>query len=180
MYDNMKLWNEVRRAVLVDGLNHHQACQKFGIHDDTLKKMLAHAEPPGFRLSKPREKRVIGPFLPIMAEILQADQNVPKKQRHDGQRLLERLREEHGYQGSASTFYRTLSQLKKSSQGVYVPLKHPPGEAQFDFAFAYVKIKGIVTKIAFTELSLPYSNVRYCQIFPGECTESFQEGLEMR
>jgi transposase len=178
MYDDMKLWNEVRRAVLVDGLNHRQACQKFGIHDDTLKKMLAHPEPPGFQLSEPRGKPVIGPFLPIIEEILKSDQGAPVKQRHDGQRILERLREEHGYQGSDSTFYRALGAIQKRSRPVYVPLKHPPGEAQFDFGFAYVRIDGVVTRIAFAELSLPYSNVRYCQVFPGECTESFQEGLK--
>jgi transposase len=177
MYDDMKLWNKVRRAVLVDGLN-HQACLKFGIHDDTLKKMLAHSEPPGFQLSKPRPQRVIGPFLPIIEEILRADQNAPVKQRHDGRRILERLREEHDDLGSETTFYRALSAIQKSSRSIYVPLKHPPGEAQFDFGFAEAKIGGVQTKIAYAELSLPYSNVRYLQVFPRECTESFQEGLK--
>ena len=59
-----------------------------------------------------------------------------------------------------------------------MPLKHPPGEAQFDFGFAHAKIDGVLTKIAYAELSLPYSNVRYLQVFPVECTESFQKGLK--
>ena len=43
MYDTkMQLWNEVRRAVLVDGLSETQACQRFNIHSDTLKRILAH------------------------------------------------------------------------------------------------------------------------------------------
>ena len=53
MYDtNMKLWTEVRQAVLVDGLSETQACQRFDIHSDTLHRILAHAEPPGYQRSK--------------------------------------------------------------------------------------------------------------------------------
>ena len=91
MYTEMKQWNEVRQAVLIDGLSQTQACLKFGIHSDTLKKMLAHAEPPGYQRSKPRKKAKIEPFLPFIREILENDRNVPIKQRHSGQRILERL-----------------------------------------------------------------------------------------
>ena len=49
MYDTkMQLWNEVRRAVLVDGVSQTQACQEFNIHSDTLKRILAHSESPGW------------------------------------------------------------------------------------------------------------------------------------
>ena len=178
MYTDMKLWNEVRQAVLIDGLSQTQACRKFNIHSDTLKRMLAHAEPPPYQRSKPRRKQKIEPFIPIIREILENDRNVPSKQRHNGQRILERLREEHGYDGGPTIFYEALADLKKSNRTLYVPLKHPPGEAQFDFGFAQAKINGVVTKIAYAELSLPYSNVRYLQVFPIECTESFQEGLK--
>ena len=179
MYDtNMQLWNEVRRAVLVDGVSQTQACQQFNIHSDTLKRILAHSEPPGYQRSKPREKPKIEPFIPIIREILENDRNVPVKQRHTGQRILARLREEHGYVGSQTTFYAAFTALKKSNRALYVPLKHPPGEAQFDFGFAHAKVKSKMTKLAYAELSLPYSNVRYLQIFPVECTESFQEGLK--
>ena len=42
MYDsNMKLWTEVRQAVLVDGLSETQTCQRFDIQSDTLKRILA-------------------------------------------------------------------------------------------------------------------------------------------
>ena len=42
MYDNnMKFWTEVRQAVLGNGLSETQACQRFDIHSDTLKRILA-------------------------------------------------------------------------------------------------------------------------------------------
>jgi transposase len=178
MYTDMQLWNEVRRAVLVDGLSQTQACQQFKIHSTTLKKMLAHSEPVGFQLSQPRAKPKIDPFIPIIQEILENDRNVPCKQRHTGLRIFERLREEHGYEGGLTILYKALADLKRSHRALYVPLKQPPGEAQFDFGFAQAKVNGALTKIAYAELSLPYSNVRYLQVFPVECTESFHEGLK--
>ncbi len=178
MYTDMQLWTEVRRAVLVDGLSQTQACQKFKIHSDVVKRILAHSESLGYQLSRPREKPKIAPFIPIIEEILKSDQRVPCKQRHSGQRILERLRAEHGYVGGQTIFYEALADLKKSHRSLYVPLKHPPGEAQFDFGFAHAKLGGVMTKIAYAELSLPYSNVRYLQVFPVGCTESFQEGLK--
>jgi transposase len=129
-------------------------------------------------LSRPREKPKIEPFLPIIEEILANDRHAPRKQRHSGQRIFDRLRTEHGYEGGKTILYKALADLKKSHRVLYVPLKHPPGEAQFDFGFAHAKIGGVLTKIAYAELSLPYSNVRYLQVFPVECTESFQEGMK--
>ena len=130
MYDtNMQLWNEVRRAVLVDGLSQTQACQLFKIHSDTLKRILAHSEPPGYQRSKACEKPKIAPFIAIIEEILENDRNVPVKQRHTGKRILARLREEHGYVGGASVgipakqhFYEALANLKKTKRDVFEQL----------------------------------------------------------
>jgi hypothetical protein len=59
---------------------------------------------------------------------------------------------------------------------VFLPLSHPPGEAQVDFGFAEVVVAGVPTQVAVFVLSLPYSGAVYCQVFPRECTETFQEG----
>jgi len=58
-----------------------------------------------------------------------------------------------------------------------MPLAHPPGEAQFDFGFADAVIGGVLQKVAYAAISLPYSNVRYVQAFPKECIETLQESL---
>jgi len=174
----MKQWQEVRHSVLIDGLSVNAVREKTGLHDTTIAKMLVHSEPPGYQMSRPREKRKIGPFLAIIKEILEADEKAPRKQRHTTKRIFERLRDEHGYTGGQTAVYDAVNELKKSYRTLYVPLSHPPGEAQFDFGCAYAVINGVRTKIAFAELSLPYSHVRYLQVFPRECTETFQEGLK--
>ena len=135
MYTDMKLWSEVRRAVLVDGLSQTQACQQFKLHSDTLKKMLATPEPPGYQLSKPRANPKIEPFIPIIREILEHDRNMPRKQRHTGRRILERLRDEHGYDGGPTIFYEALADLRGYLEiAIYVnstfailPEKHAKG-----------------------------------------------------
>ena len=52
----MKIWTAIRRKVLVEGVSKRQVKAEYGIHTRTLEKILAHARPPGYRMSKPRPK----------------------------------------------------------------------------------------------------------------------------
>ena len=69
----MEFWKEVRRQVLTNELSQRAALKKYGLGWHTLKKILAHAEPPGYRASQPRPKRKLDPFLPIIRQILEDD-----------------------------------------------------------------------------------------------------------
>ena len=51
-----------------------------------------------------------------------------------------------------------------------------PGEAQVDFGEAQVKLCGQQVKVALFVMTCPYSDAIFCQAFPRECTEAFQEG----
>ena len=95
----MENWAEIRRRVLVDGLSKRAACREYDIHWDTLTKILAHAEPPGYRRTAPRPRPKLAPFLPVIHQILEADKKAPRKQRHTARRIFQRLRDEHGYAG---------------------------------------------------------------------------------
>ena len=65
---------------------------------------------------------------------------------------------------------------KQSAQEVFLPLSHPPGEAQVDFGEATVNLAGQETKVALFVMTLPYSGAIFIQVFPRECTETFLEG----
>ncbi len=97
MFTDMDKWAEIRRLVFVEGKSKRSVCRQFGIHWDTLSKILEHSEPPGYRLSEPRRKRKIGPYLGVIDEILRLDQDVHRKQRHTKRRIFDRLRKEYGY-----------------------------------------------------------------------------------
>ena len=175
MYTNMELWSEVRRRVLTGELSKRQARKEYGLHWDTLQKILRHEEPPGYRRRKPREKPVLGPFVALIQEILEADKRAPKKQRHTAKRILERLREK-GYRGGRTVVQEEVRRWKRRSAEVFMPLAHRPGEAQADFGAATVLYRGQERKVAMFVMSLPFSDALFCQIFPRECTETFQEG----
>src|SRR6185312_4241624 len=91
-------------------------------------------------------------------------------------RLFERLRDEHGYAGGKTVVKVAVRAWRRSHTEVFVPLAHPPGEAQVDFGEAQVVLDGRPTKVAVFVLTLPYSDAIYCQVFPRECTEAFLEG----
>ena len=69
-----------------------------------------------------------------------------------------------------------IRQWKQTHKEVFVPLSHPPGEAQVDFGFAEVILNGEPIKVALFVMTLPYSDALFIQAFPRECTESFLEG----
>lgn len=172
----MKQWTEVRRRVLTGELSKRAACREYNLSWHTLAKMLRYDEPPGYRQKQPRKKPKLEPFLPIIHEILESDIGAPKKQRHTATRIFQRLRQEHNYDGSYTGVRNAVRAWKLKTQEVFLPLSHPPGEAQVDFGYAYVDLAGERQQVALFVMTLPYSDALYIQAFPRECTESFQEG----
>jgi transposase len=127
-------------------------------------------------MSQPRPKRKLEPFLPLIHEMLEADRQAPKKQRHTAKRIFERLRAEHGYAGGQTVVKDAVRAWRQSHQEVFLPLSHPPGEAQVDFGEATICLAGQEIKVALFVMTLPYSGAIFIQAFPRECTETFLEG----
>ena len=171
----MDQWAEIRRRVKVEGVSKRQILRESGMHWKTLNKILAHSAPPGYRLNKPRAKSKIGAYVERIRQILKEDKAVPRKQRHTAKRIFERLREE-GYVGGYTAVKEVVREIEQKSQEVFVPLSHPPGEAQFDFGHALARIGGKLRKVAFMVMALPYSDAFLVQAFERECTETFWEG----
>jgi len=96
----MELWTEIRRKVLVDGVSKRQALRQYGIHWETLQKVLGHSSPPGYRMREERPKPRIGRYLERIRQIIEEDKAAPKKQRHRAKRIFERIRSE-GYEGGS-------------------------------------------------------------------------------
>lgn len=172
----MELWTEVRRRVLTGEIGKREACRQYQLHWQTLEKILGHVEPPGYRIATTRKRPKMEPFLPRIAEILEADRRAPKKQRHTAKRVFDRLVAEHAFDGSYESVKEAVRAWRQGQQEVFLPLSHPPGEAQVDFGFADVDLAGERTKVALFVMTLPYSDAVFVQAFPRECTEAFQEG----
>ena len=175
VFTDMEIWVEVRRRVLTGELSKRAACREYEIHWQTLEKILSHSEPPGYQKTKPRSS-IVDAFVPIIEEILKSDPQVHRKQRHTARRIFERLRDEHGYVGGETVVKDAVRAWKQHDREVFLPLSHPPGEAQVDFGFADVWLVGELTKVALFVMTLPYSDAIFIQAFPRECTEAFLEG----
>ena len=172
----MEAWHEIRRRVLVEGVSKRRILRETGLHWKTLGKILRHGVPPGYRRTTPIRRPRIGPYLFPIAQILERDKALPRKQRHTAHRIWERLVREHGFSGKYTIVKEAVRELKCKGQEVFMPLVHRPGEAQVDFGQALVKMHGVLRKAAFFVMVLPHSDAFFVMAFPAECTETFLEG----
>ena len=60
---------------------------------------------------------------------------------------------------------------------MFVPLEHPPGDAQADFGEAMVVIGGVERKAHYLAVDLPQSDDCFVMAFPAETTEAFLEAI---
>ncbi len=97
------------------------------------------------------------------------------KRRHTAKRIWERLQDE-GFTGGYTIVKDAVRELKRTSQEVFMPLTQPPGEAQVDFGHALVKMNGVLRKICFFVMALPYSDAFFIRAYERECTETFWDG----
>jgi transposase len=171
----MGQWVDIRQRVLRDGVSKRQILRETGIHWTTLKKILEHPSPPGYQRKKRPDKPKIDPYRERIRQILDQDKHIDKKQRHTAKRIWERLQEE-GFTGGYTIVKDAVRELKRVSQEVFVPLTHPPGEAQVDFGHALVKMGGVLRKVCFFVMTLPYSDAFFVRAYERECTETFWDG----
>ena len=60
---------------------------------------------------------------------------------------------------------------------MFVPLEHPPGDAQADFGEAMVVIGGVERKAHYLAVDLPQSDDCFVMAFPAETTEALLEAI---
>ena len=58
---SVELYGRVRHACHVEGLSLREAARRFGLHRNTVRKMLAFAVPPGYRRRGPPARPRLGP-----------------------------------------------------------------------------------------------------------------------
>jgi transposase len=172
----VEVYARVRRAVQVDGMSERQAAREFGLARKTVRKMLAYAAPPGYQRKKPVARPKLGPWLGVVDQILAEDESQSKKQRHTARRIFDRLKTEHAFTGGYTIVKDYVREARLQHKEVFVPLAHPPGDAQADFGEALATIGGVEQQAHFLCMDLPHSDDAFVVAFPAENTESFCEG----
>jgi transposase len=173
----MEVWTAVRHALFVEQISKREASRRFGLSYWLINKISRQECPFPYQRASPDFPK-LSPFIPFIEGYLAEDKDFPLKQRHTKKRIYERLRDEHGYRHSYRAVCHYLLHRQGRAKAQFIPLSHPQGHAQFDFGFAHAIIGGVEQQVAYATISLPYSNVRYVQAFPRECTETLQESLK--
>jgi len=171
----------IRRKHFVDGMSGRAIAKELGHSRKFVKKALKHPIPPGYRLTKPKPKPTLDPVRPLIDAWLDEDLTRPVKQRHTAQRIYERLVDEEGFQGDASTIRRYVASWKeaRNSAGkeVFAPLEFRPGEeAQVDWGEAWVIHNGRRRKVQLFCMKWCYSKRVFVRAYDRANLESFLDG----
>ena len=172
----VELYGAVRRAVTVDGLSHREAARRFGVHRNTISKMLQYSAPPGYRRRERPVSPKLGPHIAWIDAVLEADRGVHAKQRHTAQRLFDRLRAEEGYTGGYTIVREYVASATLRSREMFVPLSHRPGHAQADFGEADAIIAGQKVRFHYFCMDLPHSDDAFVKAYQAETAEAFYDG----
>jgi transposase len=162
--------------VYVEGISEREASKRFGIARKTVHKMLGYSAPPGYQRKQPITRPKLEAFLGVIDQILEADKQQIRKQRHTSKRIFERLKQEHGYAGGYTVVKDYVREQSLRQKEMFVPLVHPPGHAQVDFGEADIVRNGQVERAHFFAMNLPQSDDAFVMAFPAETTEAFAEG----
>ncbi len=172
----VEVYAAVRRFVFIEGNSRREAARVFGLSRETVLKMCRFSLPPGYTRKAPAAKPKLGPLLPVIDAILEADRVAPVKQRHTAKRIFERLRDEHGFAGGYTVVKDHVRISRARGRETFVPLAHPPGHAQVDFGEAVAVIGGVRQTIHFFCMDLPQSDACFVKAYPRETTEAFLDG----
>ena len=172
----VEMYARVRRACMVEGMSVREASRVFGLHRDTVRKMLTYSAAPGYRRQNPSRRPKLEPFTGVINRILEDDLGRPRKQRHTAKRIFERLRDEYRFDGQYTIVKDYVREHRRRSQEMFVPLSHAPGHAQCDFGEALVVIGGVERKAHCFVLDLPHSDGCFVKAYPAETTETFLDG----
>ncbi|MEO1200836.1 MAG: IS21 family transposase [Pseudomonadota bacterium] len=152
------------------------AALHFGISRDSVRKMLSFSVPPGYRRRAPIKRPKLDGFTEIIDAWLAEDQGRNRKQRHTAKRVLERLRDEHGFTGGYTIVKDYMRECDRRGREMFVPLSHPPGHAQADFGEATIIIGGVEQKAHYFAFDLPHSDACYIRTYPAATSEAWVDG----
>jgi transposase len=172
----VELYGLVRRAVMVEGLSRREAAQRFGVHRNTVTKMLQYSVPPGYRRRELPVSKKLGPHMAWIDAILESDRAVHQKQRHTAQRIFDRLIAERGFTGGHTIVRAYVAQALCRTREMFVPLSHRPGQAQADFGEADAIIAGKKVRFHYFCMDLPHSDGGFVKGYPAETAEAFCDG----
>ena len=180
----VELYAAIRRDVRA-GMSARAIERKHGVGRRTIVKAMSSAWP-GPRKELPPRPSKLDPFKPVIDEILKADLDAPRKQRHTVTRIWHRLMDEHQMADVSYPVVRAYVAERKpqiraeAGRGpaeVFVPQSHHPGdEAEVDFGEVVVRLAGQDAGCFLFCLRLSFSGKAVHRVSLSGGQEAFFEG----
>ncbi|MCP4673165.1 MAG: IS21 family transposase [Desulfobacula sp.] len=162
----------IRASHRVYGKRIREIARETGHSRNTVRKVLKK-EYIGYSQRKTQPYPSLGPYLGTIDKWLESDKQNPKKQRHTGTRIYNRLKNEKGYQGSISSVLRYVrfarQEIGAGARQVFIPLDPPIGqEAEVDWGKCTAILDGQKVKLNFFCMRSKYSGKHFVRCYPCE------------
>jgi transposase len=182
----VELYAAIRRDARA-GMSGRAIERKYGVGRRTIIKAVSSAWPEP-RKKPPRRPSKLDRFKPVIDEILRADLDAPRKQRHTVTRIFDRLIAEHQLVDVSYPVLRAYvaerrpqiwAEAGRGPAEVFVPQSHRPGaEAEVDFGEVVVRLAGELVSCFLFCLRLSFSGKAVHRVSLSGGQEAFFEGHE--
>ena len=158
--------------------------EKFGVHRRMVREAVSNAVPQPRKQAK-REKVKMAPVIPWIEEILKADQNAPRKQRHTAYRIWCRLQTERPEVDVAQSTVREYVRKRRIELGlvsgeVFIEQTYQWGqEGQVDWYEAWAEIDGVEEKAQVFCMRSMASGGAFHRAYPHASQQAFLEAHEL-
>ena len=183
----VEVFEQIRLAHRDERLSVRALADRFGVHRRDVRAALLSPVPPP-RKQPVRSAPVSGEWRPWIREILVADRDAPKKQRHTAARIRDRLATEKQVTISPSTCRKIVAELRaelavESAAGgglpvkVFVPQTRLPGrEAEVDWGQFQAVLAGVPVTLHLFAFWSAFATCGFHRAYVNEAQESFMDG----
>jgi transposase len=173
-------FEQIRRDHAREELSIRELAKRHGVHRRAVRQALESAIPPAKRAPESRSAPKLGRYHAIVDEILEADREAPRKQRHTARRIWQRLVAEQGAVVSERQVSRYVHDKRRELGEVgevFVPLIADAGvEGEVDWGQATVRLRGEEVVVHLFQMRACFSGAAFVMAFRDETQQAFLEG----